>query len=137
MIAKNVKNVEGIQVKQAPFKGEPQAVTGVTIRWLSKVGKDASGGPEYGLRHFTVAPGGVIPCHDHFYLQTMYIESGQFECFAYDPDTEEVTDSKICGPGDWVYSSAHEPHGMRNMSDTEPGTFLCCICNVYGDLNAV
>jgi len=20
---------------------------------------------------------------------------------------------------------------MRNLSDTEPATFLCCICNVY------
>lgn len=131
MKAMNVNDVEGIEVKEAMYKGEARAVKGVTIRWLSKEGKDAKGQPEYGLRHFTVAPGGVIPAHNHFYLQTMYIESGSFECFAYDPETDEAVDSKVCTAGDWVYTSAHEPHGMRNTSGTEPGTFLCCICNVY------
>lgn len=131
MIAKNVSEVEGAQIKEITYKDQVRAVKGVTIRWLSKVGKDAKGQPEYGLRHFTVAPGGEIPGHSHFYLQTMYIESGQFECFGYDPDTDQVVASRVCGPGDWVYTGAYEPHGMRNMSATEPGTFLCCICNVY------
>lgn len=133
MIAKSTKEVEGVQIKKINYKGQAREVKGVTIRWLSKVGEDVDGMPEYGLRHFTVDPGGYIPAHNHFYLQTMYIESGSFECFAYDPETDEPISSRICGPGDWVYSASMEPHGMRNMSDTEPGTFLCCICNVYGD----
>lgn len=133
MIAKNVNEVEGARVREANYKGQRREVTGVTIRWLSKAGRDAAGQPEYGLRHFTVDPGGAIPLHSHFYLQTMYIESGAFECFACDPETDEVTASRICKAGDWVYTAAHEPHGMRNVSDTEPGTFLCCICNVYSD----
>ena len=33
--------------------------------------------------------------------------------------------------GDAIYLPSMEPHGMRNISDTEPATFLCCICNVY------
>lgn len=137
MIARNVTDVEGQRVESAPFKGQARQVKGVTVRWLSKVGKDANGQPEYGLRHFTVEPGGMIPVHNHFFLQTLCIVSGQFECLSYDPDTEEVVDSKICGPGDWVYTESMEPHGMRNISETEPGTFLCCICNVYGDEDVI
>jgi hypothetical protein len=26
-----------------------------------------------------------------------------------------------------------EPHGMKNLSEIEEATFLCCICNVYED----
>lgn len=137
MKAMNVADVEGVRVKEFPYKGVMREVKGVTVRWLSRVGKDAGGQPEYGLRHFTVEPGGIIPAHSHFYLQTLCIVSGRFECLSYDPDTDEVVDSKICGPGDWVYSESMEPHGMKNLSDTEPGTFLCCICNVYGDLETL
>ena len=63
MDAKNVKNVEGIKVQQIGYKGENREVKGVTIRWLSKSGQDENGQPEYGLRHFTVEPGGEIPAH--------------------------------------------------------------------------
>jgi hypothetical protein len=37
----------------------------------------------------------------------------------------------VCGSGDFIYVPSLEPHGMKNISDTEPATFLCCICNVY------
>ncbi len=37
------------------------------------------------------------------------------------------------GPGDSIYVPSMEPHGMRNISENEPGTFLCCICNVYDE----
>lgn len=137
MIAKHVNEVDGIKIKEIKYKNLVHEVKGVTIRWLSKEGRDADGNPEYGLRHFTVEPGGSIPAHNHFYLQTMYIESGTFECYGYDPDTDEPVTTKICKPGDWVYTAAMEPHGMRNMSDTEPGTFLCCICNVYDNQDAL
>lgn len=127
MIAKNAQEMEGAPVTSMVYKGETLEVRGVTIRWLSKAGQDENGTPTYGLRHFTVAPGGSIPMHGHAYLQTVYVESGSFECYAYDAKTGEVTDSRICNPGDFCFSPSHEPHGMRNMSDTEPGTFLCCI----------
>jgi len=61
----------------------------------------------------------------------MYILSGQFECFQCDPQTDELVKKKICGPGDFIYVPSLEPHGMKNISDKEPATFLCCICNVY------
>ncbi|MGD8952353.1 MAG: cupin domain-containing protein, partial [Desulfobacterales bacterium] len=69
--------------------------------------------------------------HNHFYQQTMYILSGRFECYQYDPETDKPLKSMVCGPGDVIYLPSMEPHGMRNISDTEPATFLCCICNVY------
>ena len=131
MQTSNVKDVDAVKIKQIEYKGEKKDVKGVAIRWLSKSGKDASGMPEYGLRHFTVAPEGEIPVHNHFYLQTVYIESGSFECLSYDPETNKAVESKVCGPGDWVYCESMEPHGMRNISKTEPATFLCCICNLY------
>ena len=60
----------------------------------------------------------------------MYFRSGQCECYRYDPDTEEKTETRVTGPGDFVYVPSMETHGMRNIG-TEPVTFLCCIANVY------
>ena len=60
----------------------------------------------------------------------MYIVSGQFECWEFSRETDEIVNKRVCGPGDMVYVPGMEPHGMRNMSDTEPGTFLCCICTL-------
>ena len=63
----------------------------------------------------------------------MYIVSGQFECWQFDPGTDELVNTVICNPGDSIYVPSMEPHGMKNTSDTEEATFLCCICNVYED----
>jgi quercetin dioxygenase-like cupin family protein len=122
---------EEIRVERFPYKGQMHDVKGISVRWLSKHGEDDTGQPEYGLRHFTAEPDGKIPIHNHFYHQTMYILSGQFECWRFDRETDELVKKWICGPGDVVYVPSMEPHGMKNMSDTEPATFLCCICNVY------
>jgi quercetin dioxygenase-like cupin family protein len=39
--------------------------------------------------------------------------------------------SCIAEPGDTVVVPSMQPHGMRNLSETEAATFLCCICNLY------
>ena len=109
--------------------GQTSEVKDVSVRWLSKVGEDAAGSPAYGLRLFTVGPGGEIPTHNHAYVQTMYIVTGEFECWEVSPDSGEVV-TKVCGPGDMVYVPSLEPHGMRNTSTTQPGQFLCCICTL-------
>ncbi|MGO9117844.1 MAG: cupin domain-containing protein [Desulfomonilaceae bacterium] len=113
------------------YKGRLLKVTGISIRWLSECGDDGTGWPDYGLRLFTAEPGGEIPIHSHFYHQTMYILSGRFECWEFDRATDELVRKKICGPGDFIYVPSTVPHGMRNTSDTEEATFLCCIGNVY------
>jgi len=125
------KDVEDVRIAKFPYRGQPYDVKGISVRWLSKFGDDGTGYPEYGLRLFTAQPGGEIPIHNHFYIQTMYILSGRFECYRFDPKTDQKTKSWIAADGDTVVVPSLEPHGMRNLSDTEPATFLCCICNVY------
>jgi len=127
----NFKDCEDVVIDKFPFKGQMRDVKGTSVKWLSQFGDDGNGYPEYGLRLFTVQPEGSIPIHNHFYHQTMYIVSGQFECYQYDADTDEVVKKVTCGPGDSIYLPSLEPHGMKNLSDTDPATFLCCICNVY------
>jgi quercetin dioxygenase-like cupin family protein len=127
----NWKDVEDVKIAKFPYKGKPYDVKGISVRWLSKSGDDGTGYPEYGLRLFTAQPGGEIPIHNHFYIQTMYIVSGRFECYQYDIETDRKVKTCTAGPGESIYVPSMEPHGMRNLSDTEPATFLCCICNVY------
>lgn len=126
------KDCEEKKIDKFPYKGKMNDVIGTSIRWLSQHGDDGNGNPEYGLRFFTIQPGGQIPIHNHFYHQTMYIQSGEFECWSFDAETDELVKKKICGPGTSIYIPSLEPHGMKNTTD-EPATFLCCICNVYDE----
>ena len=127
----NWKDAQENKVEEAGYKGKMNKVTGITMRWLSKRGHDEMGSPEYGLRFFKAEPKGEIPIHHHFFTQTIYVLTGQFECWSFDIETNELIEKKVCGPGDVIYTPGMEPHGMRNLSDTEEATFLCCICNVY------
>ena len=128
----NFEDCEDVKIEKFPFKGTQRDVTGTSIRWLSRYGDDGHGYPEYGLRYFTIQPGGKIPIHNHFYHQTMYILSGKFECYQYDMESEKVAETKVTTAGDFVYIPSMEAHGMKNIGD-EPATFLCCIANVYED----
>jgi mannose-6-phosphate isomerase-like protein (cupin superfamily) len=42
-----------------------------------------------------------------------------------------VVGEKVLGPNDFIFIPTMEVHSMRNESDKEPMTFLCCIANVY------
>ena len=129
----NVNDREDTKIETFPFKGKSLNVKGVCVRWLSQAGLEES--PDYGLRFFTIGPGGYIPIHNHFYHQTMYILSGRLAAMSHDLKTEEVMEEKAMGPNDLVYIPSMEPHSMKNLSDTEDATFLCCIANVYeGDM---
>ena len=128
----NYKDCQDVNIEKFPFKGTPRKVTGTSIRWLSRCGNDGTGNPEYGLRYFTIQPGGEIPIHNHFYHQTMYILQGTFECYRYDMESEEPVESRVTESGDFIYIPSMEPHGMKNIG-SGPGAFLCCIANVYED----
>ncbi|MFH1117336.1 MAG: cupin domain-containing protein [Pseudomonadota bacterium] len=130
MITVKPDSVERVRIESLDYKGKSAQVKDVAVQWLSKSGTDAQGSPAYGLRLFTTGPGGVIPTHSHLYMQTMYILSGRFECWQADPDTDEITERSVVGPGQAVFVPSMEPHGMRNMSAVEPATFLCCIGSV-------
>jgi quercetin dioxygenase-like cupin family protein len=125
------KEVADVKIDKFPYRGLLYDVKGISVRWLSKYGDDGHGYPEYGLRLFTAQPGGEIPIHNHFYHQTMYILSGAFECYSYDQATDQAVEKVVCPAGTSVFIPSLEPHGMKNLSQTEEATFLCCICNVY------
>jgi len=127
----NVNDRKDAKIETFPYKGKPLPVKDVWIRWLSRAGPD--GAPEYGLRFFTIGPSGYIPIHNHLYHQTMYILSGRMSCICHDPTTDAVVEEKLVGPNDLIYLPTMEPHSMKNLSDKEPATFLCCIANVYED----
>lgn len=126
MIYGKALDIDAIPITSTTYKGTTVDVTGVNIRPLSLAGKDENGKATYSLRMVTVDPGCEIPLHSHAYLQTLWVKSGIFECWVCDPDTDEVTETCICAPGDYCYNPGHEPHGMRNISD-EPGVFVCGI----------
>jgi len=125
----NVNDREEKKIETFPYRGKPLKVKDVGIRWLSQAGPLDT--PEYGLRFFTVGPGGEIPIHNHFYVQTMYILSGHLAVYAHDPETDERTVEKTVGPNDIIFVPSMEPHSMKNVSESEQATFLCCIANVY------
>jgi quercetin dioxygenase-like cupin family protein len=129
MIVMNVNDKEDQKIGTFPYKGKHLQVKEVWIRWLSQAGPEGS--PEYGLRFFTIGPGGEIPIHNHLYYQTMYILSGRLSVTSYDLKTDQVVEEKIMGANDFVFVPTMEPHSMKNLSDTENVTFLCCIANVY------
>ncbi len=132
----NFIECKDVKIDKFPYKGKMNEVIGTSIRWLSKHGDDGHGYPEYGLRYFTIQPGGQIPIHNHFFHQTMYILSGEFECWEFDLETDELKKKVVCGPGSSIYIPSMQPHGMKNTSDG-PSTFICCICNVYDDQEAI
>jgi quercetin dioxygenase-like cupin family protein len=130
----NANDRKASKIETYPYKGKPLQVKDVWIRWLSQAGPEGS--PEYGLRFFTIGPSGEIPIHNHLYYQTMYILSGRLSCTSYDGKTDHVLEERIVAANDFVFIPTMEPHSMKNLSDTEQATFLCCIANVYEDESA-
>jgi quercetin dioxygenase-like cupin family protein len=126
----NSKDVAAKVIETFPYKGKPYEVKKVTIKWLSQAGPEKNS-PEYGLRFFTIGPGGVIPIHNHFYVQTMYMLRGTLIVYGHNPETDQKVMEKRIGPDDFVFVPSMEPHSMVNPSDTEEAAFLCCIANVY------
>ena len=83
MEIKHWKDCEDKKIDKFPYKGKKLDVIGTSIRWLSEVGDDGHGFPEYGLRFFTIQPGGKIPIHNHFYHQTITLNQDSKERHSY------------------------------------------------------
>ncbi len=131
MIVKNFREIQEKKIETYPYRGKPLPVKETFIRWLSQAGPKDS--PEYGLRFFTLGPCGEIPIHKHQYYQTMFILSGQLAVAAYDAETDALTEEKTMAKDDFVFVPSMEPHGIRNLSTSEPATFLCCIGVICSD----
>jgi quercetin dioxygenase-like cupin family protein len=122
MIYGNIKDVGEKEVKTFLVKGKQEPVVGTTVKWLSQVGEPTL--PEYGLRLFTIKPGGSLPEHQHQYAQTQYMLTGKALIFGYQ-DGKRV-EAEV-GRGDYFYVPPMEMHGMKNIGK-EDVTFFCCIC---------
>lgn len=132
----NVNDKQDQKIESYPYKGKPLKVEKVWIRWLTQAGPE--GAPEYGLRLFTIGPNGFIPIHNHLYYQTMYILTGKLLMLSHDPKTDQIVKEQMVGPHDFIFVPTMEPHSMKNLSDKENVTLLCCIANVYeGHCNCI
>jgi quercetin dioxygenase-like cupin family protein len=123
MIIKSANDIAENQILDFPYKSKKYKVGNTTIKWLTQCCDPEM--PSYGLRLFTIGPGGYIPIHNHQYVQTMYILTGKISVTSYN-DIDEVLEEKILGPNDFVYVPSMQPHSMKNVGD-EPVKFLCCI----------
>ena len=136
MICMNFKEVEPIQIKEIKYEGKSFEVKGATIRWLTHKNL---GGDEYqhnhALRHYTLAPKGECPIHNHKNTQIMYVLSGKAMSSSISKDGQR--EEREVGPGDFIYNYSFEPHGLKNPSDSEPVVFLCCIDCVDDKQNCV
>ena len=126
MICRNVSQVKSTQVTKFKSDGKTLVVKDTRIKWLTH---RKLGGDEYqhnhALRHFTLGPGGEIPMHRHKYTQIMYMLTGKALCGAISREGE--LEEREVVPGDCIYTYSFEPHDVKNPSQTEPATFLCCI----------
>ncbi|MFH1060127.1 MAG: cupin domain-containing protein [Pseudomonadota bacterium] len=126
-------DVEKRKIEKFPYKGKEYDVKSVWIQWLSSVGPAET--PEYGLRLFTVGPGGEIPIHKHFYYQTMFMLKGNLIGYAYDQETDALLSETPIGPNELAFIPSMQPHRFVNPSQDEECLFLCCIANVYEDID--
>jgi quercetin dioxygenase-like cupin family protein len=131
MIVMNINDKQDSKIETFPYKGQNLEVKETYIRWLSQAGPEDA--PDYGLRYFTMHPGGSIPIHKHFYYQTMYVLEGRMVVASYDPETEEKIEEIEMGPNDVVFIPSMDPHSVTNLSDADKVIFLCCIANVYDE----
>ena len=89
---------------------------GVKIRWL--IDED-TGGPNFCMRHFEIAPGGHTPYHAHEREHEMYILEGEGEIMSGETPHP-------FRPGDAVAVPGGEKHQIRNTSKN-PIRLLCLI----------
>ena len=88
----------------------------VTMRWL--VGKQ-TGAKTYAMRLFEVAPGGIIPLHNHPEEHEIFILKGEAKLLG---DIDGVAKKD-----DVVFVPSNVQHGYDNTAGTEVFRFICVI----------
>lgn len=88
-----------------------------TMRWL--VGK-ATGARTYAMRHFEIAPGGIIPLHSHDEEHEIFILSGSAKILG-------GPEGIIAKKDDVMYVPPNAPHGYDNTDGKDTFAFICVI----------
>jgi len=88
----------------------------VTVRWL--IGK-RTGALTYAMRLFEIAPGGIIPLHNHEEEHQIFVLNGKAKLLG----DHEVHAKK----DDVVFIPPNEQHGFDNTEGTEIFRFICVI----------
>lgn len=97
---------------------EKDGARGCRVRWLV----DASdGAPNFAMRYFEIAPGGVTPRHSHDYEHEVFVLDG--EGVVYEGDQEHPLRT-----GDVIYVAPQDVHQFRNTGDA-PLKFICLVPN--------
>ena len=94
----------------------PAPAAGVKIRWLID---EASGAPNFAMRHFEIEPGGATPLHAHEWEHEAFILTGAG--VVVNAGGEDAFE-----PGDVIFMPAGETHCFKNTG-AEPVTMLCLV----------
>ena len=109
MLIRHAERMDG-----APMAMEGAA--GVEMRML--VGRD-DGAPNFAMRHFSVAPGGHSPRHQHNYEHEVYVLEGRAR-------VEQDDEFRDLESGDVVFVEPNTVHQFVNTGDTA-FKFLCLV----------
>ncbi len=109
MLKRRVEEVKPVEVTMAGAQR-------VSMRLM--VGR-ADGAPTFAMRHYTVAPGGVTPRHQHNYEHEVIITGGHARV-EYDGEFHE------CTTGDILLIAPNRMHQFVNSSQSDL-TFICLV----------
>lgn len=87
------------------------------VRWL--IGK-RTGARTYSMRMFEIAPGGIIPLHQHEEEHQIFVLEGKAKVLGMSEETYAKVD-------DVVFIPPNELHGYDNTDGKEPFRFICVI----------
>jgi len=95
---------------------EVAGAEGVHVRWLIA---EEDGAPNFYMRRFELAPGGMTPRHTHFWEHEVYVLEGEGTVFCNGAE-------EAFRPGDVVYVAPDEEHNFIAGPDGRVA-FLCLI----------
>jgi quercetin dioxygenase-like cupin family protein len=100
------------ELLEVDLKGSKKA----TVRWL--VGK-RTGAINYAMRLFEIAPGGIIPLHNHNEEHEIFVLDGNAKILGASEGHAEKNDI--------IFIPQNEAHGFDNTTGTESFRFICVI----------
>lgn len=100
------------EVLEVDLKGSKN----VTVRWL--IGK-RTGALNYAMRLFEIAPGGLVPLHDHDEEHEIFVLNGEAKILG--------SNEGYAKKDDIVFVPPNQPHGYDNTDGKETFRFICVI----------